>query len=353
MGGRPESWAVTVADAGARRTVDGIWRLRLPLPWSQTPHVNAYVLPARGGGIVLVDCGGAGHPSAWAALERALEATGHGAGDVRELVLTHVHSDHMGLAARVHAASGCRLRAHGARDHVFGVAADPDGVLAARRATALRCGAPAERLDHYASVDDELVGIEWPVTIHEELRDGDEVETALGALRVVATPGHAPSHVCLVAPARGWGITADLVTAVFSPSFDNGFTPDPVGEWAASLRHVAALGLATALPGHGRPIERVEAVIAEHEAALAERLAACVEALAGGPATCHAVMTRLYPGDVATGRDIWRLPEVAAYLNHLVRGGAVAVDQGPDGVDVYALAKPFNQPLVRSGTVAP
>ena len=44
---------------------------------------------------MLVDCGGAGDPSTIPALEGALRLSGHGVADVRALVGTHAHSDHI------------------------------------------------------------------------------------------------------------------------------------------------------------------------------------------------------------------------------------------------------------------
>ena len=68
--------------------------------------------------------------------------------------------------------------------------------------------------------------------------EGVEVETDLGAWRVIETPGHAPSHVVLHLPERRLLISGDHVLGRIAPYFDRGFSPDPVGEFLASLDRV-------------------------------------------------------------------------------------------------------------------
>jgi glyoxylase-like metal-dependent hydrolase (beta-lactamase superfamily II) len=103
----PDSWAVDPSAVSARELVPGLWRLRLPMPWHHVSHVNAYAVARADGGIVLIDCGSGGHRSALAALENALAQAGFSLADVRDLVITHFHTDHMGLIGPIKAASGC------------------------------------------------------------------------------------------------------------------------------------------------------------------------------------------------------------------------------------------------------
>ena len=63
VGPPPSSWAVDPGAGQAFELAEGLWSLRLPLPWNDVPWVNAYAV-ARDDGIMLVDCGGAGDPSA-------------------------------------------------------------------------------------------------------------------------------------------------------------------------------------------------------------------------------------------------------------------------------------------------
>lgn len=60
--------------------------------------VNFYLVESPDG-LTLVD---SGLPATWGTLEQSLKAIGHGTGDIKAVVLTHAHFDHLGLAHRLH-----------------------------------------------------------------------------------------------------------------------------------------------------------------------------------------------------------------------------------------------------------
>ena len=112
VGPPPPSWSVDPSATSVFELVPGLWQLRLPLPWPGISHVNVYVAELAHGGVALFDCGGAGDPTAWGALIAGVQAAGHEIEDVRVLVATHAHSDHIGLAKPLVAASGCTFWLH-------------------------------------------------------------------------------------------------------------------------------------------------------------------------------------------------------------------------------------------------
>jgi glyoxylase-like metal-dependent hydrolase (beta-lactamase superfamily II) len=91
------------------------------------------------------------------------------------------------------------------------------------------------------------------------LREGDIVETPIGPLRVVHTPGHTPGHVSYYQEERGWLFSGDAIinvipwvrktaltlsVPVFTHDMDAAFR---------SGRKIADLSPAVLLPGHGWP----------------------------------------------------------------------------------------------------
>ena len=99
VGPTPDIRSIDPAEVAVFEVRPGLWNLRIPLVWPGISHVNVAVLAGADGGITLVDCGTAGDPTCWDALLNGLAETGHGIADVTDLVITHAHSDHFGLAS--------------------------------------------------------------------------------------------------------------------------------------------------------------------------------------------------------------------------------------------------------------
>lgn len=331
VGPSPDDWSVVPEKAGARLVAPGLWRLRLPMAWEGIDHVNAYLLEREDDGVVLVDCGTAGHASSAEALEQAMAAAGHVLEDVRVLALTHVHSDHMGLAAMVLERSGAELLAHPDDRHFYDAMRVPDRIVAARERRARREGVPEARLDAYSTAAEELEGALAPVEPDRQLRQGATFGSALGSWEVLETPGHCPSHVCLFQREHRFAIVGDLICVAFVPWMDYGYSADPFAETLASLRLLeAAPGIGLALPGHGRPITDVNAVVARTRTGLMERLNATRDAVGSAPGGAYDITTRMFgeePDVPATGH----LSEVLGYLCHLRRRREVVRDTNPDG----------------------
>src|SRR5215213_3532296 len=240
----------------ADRIQPGVWRLRLPLPWTGVPHVNAFAITS-GSGVVLVDTGMA-EPGALGQLERALAQAGLGLEHIRLVVCTHAHSDHYGLAGPIVDAAGCELWMHPAWGHVRGLADDPDAALDRRIEVARQSGVPVAGLEQYErSRRGENTGIERAIEPDRDLVPGVVVDTNLGPWRVHETPGHAPSHVVLHQPDSGLLISGDHLLGRVSLFFDYGHTPDPVAEFLNSLDVVDELDVRLCLAGHGRTFRDV------------------------------------------------------------------------------------------------
>jgi glyoxylase-like metal-dependent hydrolase (beta-lactamase superfamily II) len=309
----------------------GVWRLRLPLPWPGVPHVNAYAF-AAGSGAVLVDTGADAEPGALGELERALGQAGLGLEHVRLLVCTHAHADHYGLAGPIKEASGCELWMHPNHAHATRAARDPDRVLARRIEVARHSGVPDEALRRYESSGrGRRISIAEVVPPDRELRDGVEVETDLGAFRVVETPGHAPSHVVLHEPERGLLVSGDHLLGRISLFFDFGHTPDPAGEFLTSLDRIDALDASLCLAGHGRPFRDVAAKIEANRDLVAVQLGQVRDALDGDPLTAFELVPALVGTDDLSPMLVnWGLSQALAYLRHLELRGEVRRLDGAD-----------------------
>ena len=322
--------------ARADRILEGVWRLRLPLPWPGVPHVNAFAV-ARGEGVVLFDTGMA-TPDGRRQLELALAQAGFRLADVELLVCTHAHTDHYGLAGPIVDAAGCELWMHPAWEHVRGLAEDPERALDRRIEVARQSGVPLAALERYEQTRRGAdSGIVRAVEPDVDLLPGVEIATDLGVWQVHETPGHAPSHVVLHQPERRLLISGDHLLGRVSLFFDHGHTPDPVGEFATSLDLVEGLDVGLCLAGHGRPFRDLAAKLAGNRAQLAEQRDAVATAIAGEPRTGFEVATELIgPQNMNAATAAWGLQLSLAYLDHLVARGEAEVAADGEGVRRWA-----------------
>ena len=299
----------------------GVWRLRLPLPWPGVPHCNAWAL-AAGDGIVLVDTG-MHEPGSLGQLERAMEMVGLRLEHVRLLVCTHAHADHCGQAAAIVERAGCELWMHPNHAHMTAQTDDPDQLLATRMEVARQSGVPEEPLRRWAEArKGHNLGIAGPVRPDGDLLPGVTVQTDLGDWTVHETPGHAPSHVCLHQAGRRILLSGDHLLGRVSLYFDYGWTPDPVGEFLASLEAVDQLDARLALSGHGRPFTDVRSHVEANRALVRQRLHAVRVALAEAPSTAYDLAPRIYGPLFTRDTATWLFTKLLAYLTHLEATGA-------------------------------
>lgn len=191
-------------------------------------------------------------------------------------------------------------------------------------------GAPALHLRAPAA---RFLKIPWPacdVAIDvpwEALSDGMDIETDEGPLRVVHTPGHSPDHVILWHAESRTAVTGDLLvrgSTVVIPASHGGVLAD----YLRSLRRLAALGPARALPAHGPVIDDPLALIAHYQRHRLEREQQIVAALSAGAASVTGLTARIY-------RDLNPVLVPQAHesvLAHLMKLDAEGVaERGPEG----------------------
>jgi glyoxylase-like metal-dependent hydrolase (beta-lactamase superfamily II) len=324
--------------ARADRVLPGVWRLRLPLPWAGVPHVNAWAL-AAGSGIVLVDTG-IGGAGGMRQLELAMSQAGLRVEHVRLLVCTHAHSDHYGLAGPIVDEAGCELWMHPDHEHMTARAEDPDTMVDRRIEVARQSGVPEDIVEQYEERRGQPIGVDRVVLPDRDLVPGVEVETDHGVWHVYETPGHAPSHVCLHQPDRGLLLSGDHLLGRVSLYYDYGHTPDPAGEFLASMDTIDALDARLCLAGHARPFRDVRAHIDANRRAVAERVERVRSALADGPRTPFDVVPALVGTDELTPILLnWGLNESLCYLRYLEvreRVRRLEADGGPERWELAA-----------------
>jgi glyoxylase-like metal-dependent hydrolase (beta-lactamase superfamily II) len=314
----------------------GVWRVTTPMPF-RPREVHAYLADLGPRGWMLVD-GGLGTDEAWAALDDGVRRAAGGWDAVRVHVVTHMHMDHVGLAARVKSASGATvLTGRLDAERMAHAAAHPDEEAEYRVALLRGCGAPAGFVDAVEGGRREARAAAPPVEVDATL-DGDEGDLpGAPGWRWAWTPGHTAGHVSLFRPADAVVIAGDAVLPRITPTLGvNRQRADPVGDYLRALDRLEALRPALVFPGHGEP-ERGVARIRELRAAAEEETAAVRALLGGAPATVWEVVGRRYPGrEMHPATRMLALRETRAHLDRLAAAGRARAEAGPDGAERFS-----------------
>ncbi|MEX2205080.1 MAG: MBL fold metallo-hydrolase [Myxococcota bacterium] len=256
------------------------------------PGTNTYLV-GTGPRPLLIDTG-SGEPSYLPLLERALrEDVGTDApGDV---LVTHVHGDHIGGVAGVLARYGPRRVSKmpwPGKDERYGLALEP-------------------------------------------IRAGDVFRTDGATLRAIHTPGHAQDHICFYLEEERALFTGDVVLGA-------GTTVIPLdgGDMALyleSLARMLELELARIYPGHGPFIADPAAKLHEYIAHRHEREAQIVAAARAGATTVERMVERIY---VDTPRALWPAAgqSVLSHLLKLERERRAVRSRDVDGEEHWALS---------------
>jgi glyoxylase-like metal-dependent hydrolase (beta-lactamase superfamily II) len=211
-----------------------LYFIRLPVG-----HVYLWHDP---GGLTLID---AGLPGSAPLIAAAIQQAGYRPADLRRLVLTHFHADHVGAAADITDWGEVEVLAHHA-----------DAPFIGARAT----GPPPDLADWEQPVYDQVMSQlppqpAVPPRIDRELRDDDELGFGDGAV-TVAVPGHTPGSIAVWLPRHRVLFTGDAAARGQDGNVICGVFNVDRAQAAASFRRLAGLSTAVACFGHGEPLTR-------------------------------------------------------------------------------------------------
>jgi glyoxylase-like metal-dependent hydrolase (beta-lactamase superfamily II) len=222
-------------------------------------YTNWYLVE-EDGALTVVD---AGVPTSWSSLVAALNELRRPPQDIRALVLTHAHFDHIGIAERLRTQFDIPVYVH---ENDVPLAKQPRLYSHERR-----------RLPYFATQVQALPVVAsflrarafWPSPLGEVRRFRDGTLDVPGRPTVVATPGHTVGHVSLhfadrdVVIAGDAVVTFDPYVAKKGPQIVSRAATADSERALASLDALASTGATTVLPGHGEPWREGAAAIAE------------------------------------------------------------------------------------------
>lgn len=324
-------------------------------------QVNSYILPDEDGKITIIDPGPRSPEieKCWVGVLQELNLSWN---DVREIVVTHHHPDHYGMAGWLQSQSNCKVwmteRAHVEAKRMWGDGQDVD----AEAETYAEAGEDKkEHINDILPVYFSRHGMteEWVSGIKAHLESFNAqvepqpvvsyIDTA-GTFNMggrewqpIVTGGHAPGHVSFYHAGSGQIICGDAVLPQISPNVSllPGSDPQPLQTFLHGLRELSSYPVSMAFPGHREPFagfaHRVSSLLAHHE----ERLDTTEALLVEGPLSGFAVCEILFKRRVTTVHQMrFAMSETLAHLVELVRRErAMVIEDEAGGIILFAAGK--------------
>lgn len=273
----------------------GIHKIVLPFQ-SPLNHVNVYLI--EGEELTLIDAG-VNSSEAWSELEFQINSLGYKVTDIKNIVITHHHPDHIGLLdyfshdvkifghfyneSWINDYKNLQIHFNKFINHHIKAYGIPDGF----RKTLIK---------------KETEGLALTRKITNFLTEG-QVLPFLPGFKVLETPGHCSTHICLYRKTDGLLLGGDLLinniflnTFMEPPMIGSNERPKLLLEYNKSLLRIKNLDINLIYPGHGEEIKEIDLLIDLQFKKQQKRKKRVMRLLREKPHTIYELCTKLFAG---------------------------------------------------------
>lgn len=297
----------------------------VPTPYP-VGDVNMYLTEeGLGTGLALIDAG-VDTDEAWDLLMHSLSEAGYALKDIRRILITHHHVDHVGLIDRIVSQAAIPVYVH--PDAIPRMKRDAD--FLAKRIEFFRqlyqesgCGQAGERQigdlrrklhdNAHLKVQADLLPVE----------EGDQ--EGLEGYQALETPGHAPDHLVYLDNTHRVVFSGDHVLPHIS---SNALVePDAQGKrmltlvkYRDMLRKCQDLPVDLVFPGHGEPFEELGSLIRRRLERIDDKAERLERLMQDAPKTAFQLAETMYPKEVERQFSLV-MSEVTGLLDYLEASG--------------------------------
>ncbi|MDO8491900.1 MAG: MBL fold metallo-hydrolase [Dehalococcoidia bacterium] len=278
----------------------GVHQLKVPIPDNPLEYLNCYLLQGDRGWL-MIDTGWSTE-SSFVSLQAQLSELGLSFLDISQIVITHVHADHYGLAGRIRQISPAKLALHHWEKALIESRYVHFAELQAGMGELLQVhGAPPAVAKELKVASEPVLGyviVTWPDQV---LYGVETISTGQFNLQVLWTPGHSPGHICLYEPEKKLLFSGDHILPVITSSvvYHLQSGTNPLGDFINSLKQLQHLPVNLVLPAHEHIFtnlsQRVDQMVQHHE----ERKKAILGTITAAPRTAYDI----------SGLIPWNLPD--------------------------------------------
>jgi glyoxylase-like metal-dependent hydrolase (beta-lactamase superfamily II) len=257
----------------------GIYRMPLPLPIAFLSHINTYLVRGDNGSL-LIDTGW-NTKDAFNSLKKQLADGGIDGREINQIVITHVHPDHYGLAGKLKKLFGATLAFHHLeKDFIETRYVNMEELLQKLGNWLHHNGVPPDRITELQQASLPMRKFVTPAMPDTTIYGSETITIGDFSFEVMPTPGHAPGHICLYEPKKKILFSGDHILPTITPHV--GIHPqsgsNPLDDYLDSLNGLKKLEVDLVLPGHEQPFtefrERIEGITLHHRMRNAEIMGA-------------------------------------------------------------------------------
>lgn len=315
---------------------DGVFWLRMPMPIA-LDHINLWLL-RDGDGWTIIDSG-LDAPLCREVWDRVF-AEVLTPESVKQVIITHYHPDHIGLAAWLAHRCQCRILITQGELQRYRALVDRDqeSYLKEARAFIGEFGFDDSFQDLYTqffSVDDKSDDDRVQVLMCDIIEDGSEIDIDTQTWQVVMGNGHSPEHACLFNKEKNVLISGDQVIARISSNISVYLAnrdQNPLSDWLNSCQKLQNIipEDALILPAHQEPfrgiVPRLQQLIDDHHTQL-NRL----RKHSDKGATVRELTKVLFDRKLSDVETLMAASETLSHVNYLLFSGELVKQAMGDG----------------------
>ena len=244
-----------------RKISEGVYQIEVPMRHNPLGYTYSYLLSDAA---TLIDTG-VGTRDAFDGLEEQVRSAGMELTEIKRIIPTHLHGDHIGLVETVRRLSGAKVYAHRTTIERQKESQDKDVDLYAETRNETKLMGGSKYLGFLRRFENSFRGRMISLQIDEPLEDGQILELEGSTLKVHWTPGHAREHICLHDEEKRILYAGDHVLPKITPhvSLRSHLEGDPLGDYIESLEKIRGLSVETVLPAHQYVFSDLEGRISE------------------------------------------------------------------------------------------
>jgi glyoxylase-like metal-dependent hydrolase (beta-lactamase superfamily II) len=247
----------------------GIFQIKLTLSGFSPDYVNVYLIRIKNG-YLIVDTGW-DSPPALQFLQTQMGEIGAQLSDIKQIVITHCHIDHLGMIPRFKKYNNPQIYIHQNELDLIKIRfRGGDNFLPLTDKFLKIHGVPESELappEVQLPIPDGLALIEPDIL----LKGGEEILAGQYKLKVINTPGHTPGHLVLYEPDKKFIISGDMLlpTIATNAALHAQHIQNPLRKYIDSLMLLQRMDIQLVLPGHeyaySNPGQRIKDLLQHHQ----------------------------------------------------------------------------------------